>query len=205
MNLFARLDAVHARRDVLQHSFYQRWSAGELTRSELALYAGQYRHAVVALADATRAAAELEPSLAPHAAEEAEHVALWDGFVTAMDGDAAAQATPETARCAATWAGTASDSLLERLVGLYAIEAAQPAISAVKAEGLRSLYGIDEVPATAYFDLHAERDVAHAAEGRALIAAHLDGADEDALVARADAVLAANWELLDGVERASGR
>jgi pyrroloquinoline-quinone synthase len=201
MDLIARLDAVRARRDVLAHPFYQRWSAGELTRDDLALYAGQYRHAVVALAGATEAAAALEPALAPHAAEEAEHVALWDGFVAAMDGDPAAPATPETARCAATWAGAAGDPLLERLVGLYVIEAAQPAISAVKAEGLRAFYGVDGGPATAYFDLHAKRDVEHAEEGRELIAAHLDGADEDALVARADAVLAANWELLDGVER----
>jgi len=199
MDLIARLDAVRARRDVLAHPFYQRWSAGELTRADLALYAGQYRHAVVALAGATASAAELEPALAPHAAEEAEHVALWDGFVTAMDGDAAAPATPETAHCAATWAD--GGSLLERLVGLYVIEASQPAISAVKADGLREFYGVDEGPATAYFDLHARRDVEHAEEGRELIAAHLDGADVDALVARADAVLAANWELLDGVER----
>ena len=54
---------------------------------------------------------------------------------------------------------------------------------------------------TAYFDLHAERDVEHAADGRALIAERLDGADEDALVAEAERVLRANWTLLDGVER----
>jgi pyrroloquinoline-quinone synthase len=205
MNLFARLDAVRTRRDVLAHPFYQRWSAGELTRSELALYAGQYRHAVVALADATRAAADAEPSLAAHAAEEAQHVALWDDFVRAMDGDVGAAAAPETAHCAGIWTDQRGQAPLHGLVGIYAIEASQPAISAVKAEGLRAFYGVSDAAATAYFDLHTERDVEHAEEGRQLIAARLDGADEDALVARADAVLAANWELLDGVERASGR
>ena len=49
---FARVDEVRKRRDVLHHPFYQRWSRGELERAELAFYAGQYRHAVVALADA---------------------------------------------------------------------------------------------------------------------------------------------------------
>jgi pyrroloquinoline quinone (PQQ) biosynthesis protein C len=169
MDLFARIDAVRARRDVL--------------------------------ATATERAAQDVPALAPHAREEVEHVVLWDGFVDEVGGDAAAAPVPETARCAAVWAGSPEDSLLEHLVGIYAIEASQPAISAVKADGLRSLYGVDDPVATAYFDLHAERDVDHAREGRELIERLLDGADEDALVARADAVLAANWELLDGVER----
>ena len=41
----------------------------------------------------------------------------------------------------------------------------------------------------------------HAAAGRAQIAARLDAAHEDALVAEAERVLRANWTLLDGVER----
>jgi pyrroloquinoline quinone (PQQ) biosynthesis protein C len=75
----------------------------------------------------------------------------------------------------------------------------------VKADGLRRFYDFDTGAATAYFDLHAERDVEHAAEGREQLAAHLAGADEDALVAEAERVLRANWELLDGVERLCGR
>jgi pyrroloquinoline quinone (PQQ) biosynthesis protein C len=57
----------------------------------------------------------------------------------------------------------------------------------------------------AYFDVHAERDVEHAAAERALIEPRLDGADAAALIAEAERVLRANWELLDGVERLSGR
>jgi pyrroloquinoline quinone (PQQ) biosynthesis protein C len=75
----------------------------------------------------------------------------------------------------------------------------------VKADGLRAHYGFQLGPATAYFDLHAERDREHADEGRALISERLDGADEDALVAEAERVLRANWLLLDGVERLCGR
>jgi pyrroloquinoline quinone (PQQ) biosynthesis protein C len=75
----------------------------------------------------------------------------------------------------------------------------------VKAEGLRAHCGFATGPATAYFDLHTERDVEHAAEGRALIAARQDGADEDAMVAEAERVLRSDWVLLDGVERLCGR
>lgn len=202
MEFFEELDAVRERWNVLNHPFYTRWSEGTLTRDELAHYSGQYRHAVVALAQATRAAADAEPALAPHAAEEAAHVDLWDGFVTAVGGDRDAAAAPETAACARTWAK--DGSLLETLVGIYAIEAAQPAISATKAAGLRERYGIDAQEATAYFDLHEQLDVEHAAAGRAFIAERLDGADRETLVARAEEVLKANWELLDGIERTAG-
>jgi pyrroloquinoline-quinone synthase len=199
MEFFEELDAVRERWNVLDHPFYTRWSEGTLTRDELAYYSGQYRHAVVALAEAARGAADGEPSLERHAAEEAAHVELWDGFVDAVGGDSGAAPAPETAACAQAWAK--DGPLLETLVGIYAIEAAQPAISATKATGLRERYGIDAAAATAYFDLHEQLDVEHAAQGRAFIAERLNGADRDALVARAEDVLRANWELLDGIER----
>ncbi len=89
---------------------------------------------------------------------------------------------------------------------MYAIESAQPAIAETKREGLVAHYGFDPgSDATVYFDLHATLDVEHAAQERALIEPRLDGADADALLAEAEAVLRANWELLDGVERALGR
>ena len=52
MEFWDRLDAVAERFDVLRHPFYVRWSEGTLRRDELALYAGQYAHAVKALAAA---------------------------------------------------------------------------------------------------------------------------------------------------------
>jgi pyrroloquinoline-quinone synthase len=205
VDLWSRLDDAQARWNVLEHPFYERWSAGELSRDDLARYAGQYRHAVVALAEAADRAAHVAGStdraeLAAHAGEEAAHVALWDAFAGATGTDGPQPAEPETAACAAAWAGDGRD-LLGHLVALYAIESAQPEIARVKADGLRAYYGFATGPATAYFDLHVERDVEHAAEGRTLIAARLDGADEDALVAEAERMLQANWALLDGVTR----
>ena len=202
MELWSRLVDVQERWNLLDHPFYVRWSRGELSLEELSLYAGQYRHAVVALADAAGGAAHAAGSveLAAHAGEEAAHVALWDAFARAAGTDGPQPAEPETADCAHAWAGQDRD-LLGHLVALYALESAQPAISRVKADGLREHYGFAPGPATAYFDLHAERDIEHAAEGRALIAERLDGADVDSLVAEAERVLRANWTLLDGVER----
>ena len=209
MDLWSRLADVHARWNVLDHPFYRRWAGGELSRADLALYAGQYRHAVVALAAAAGAAARAgtwdeRAGLAAHAGEEAAHVALWDAFAGAAGTPGPQPAEAETAACADAWSGDGRD-LLGHLVALHAIESAQPAIARVKADGLRAHYGFEPGLATAYFDLHAERDREHAADGRALIAERLDGADEDALVAEAERVLRANWSLLDGVERACGQ
>jgi pyrroloquinoline quinone (PQQ) biosynthesis protein C len=141
----------------------------------------------------------LRRQLSAHAAEEASHVALWDDFTVAVGGDSAAPATPETARCAATWAGERDRGLLPTLVALYAIESAQPAISQTKRAGLAEHYGI-EGRGAAYFELHEELDRAHAAAARELIEARLPGADLEPLLSEAERVLAANWKLLDGVE-----
>lgn len=211
MDFWTRLDAVRARNDVLTHSFYERWSRGELTRDELAVYAGEYHHAVVGLARASAAAASLEPTpglrdeLATHAAQETAHIDLWADFTAAVGGVPAAEPAPETVACASEWAGDGGRDLLHTLVALYAIEAGQPAISATKAAGLRDFYGLADGPATAYFTLHAQLDHEHAAAGRALIEPRLQDADEDALLATAERVLRANWQLLDGVERLNGR
>lgn len=209
MCFWDRLEQVRARHDVLQHPFYVRWLAGELTRVELARYAGEYRHAVVALADTAATAAEQarrdEPALAAvleqHAREEADHVALWDGFARAAGADLASTPLPETAECARAWAGASGRPLLDSLVAMYVIEAAQPAISETKRAGLTNHYGLGDSTATAYFDVHVERDLEHAAAGRAMIEERLAGADADRLLAEAKSVLRANWELLDGVER----
>ena len=193
MDVVAHIEAAAARWNVLNHPFYLRWSAGELTREELAEYAAQYRHAVVALADAAAATGNEE-----HAREEREHVALWDAFSDAC-GSVATEATAETGECTTAWTG--GEDRLERLAILYAIESAQPAISQTKLDGLREHYGMNGGPATEYFELHAERDHDHAAESKRLLEKLATDEDAPRLAARAEAAVRGNWRLLDGVSR----
>jgi pyrroloquinoline quinone (PQQ) biosynthesis protein C len=204
VNLFDRLDAVGRRWNVLDHPFYRRWSAGELTPRELARYSAQYRHAVVALADASAAAAEAADGpdrelLEEHAVEERDHVAVWDQFADATGAGRGGCALPESDGCASAWRG--GSDLLERLVTLYAIESAQPEISRVKLEGLIEHYGFEEGPATEYFSLHSERDVEHAGQARVLLERMAQPRDTERLAKRAEAALRGNWRLLDGVEK----
>lgn len=200
-SVWERIEAARERHDVLRHPFYLRWSAGELTPKELAGYSGQYRHAVVALAELCAYAAESlpeHPELGGHATEEREHVAVWDEFVGAVGGEATAAPTAETAECARSW--SERDGALAALGRLYAIESGQPAISETKLDGLRRHYGFNAPSATRYFTIHRGRDVEHAAEGRELLAGLIGSADDEAVaVAAADRAFRANWKLLDGV------
>jgi pyrroloquinoline-quinone synthase len=200
LTIWDRIESARARCNVLDHPFYQRWSAGELSRDELARYSGQYRHAVEAVAHLSASVADAlpeRPELRSHAVEEAAHVELWDGFVDAVGGARDAEATPETRDCVEVW--TADGGVLSDLARLYAIESGQPAISRTKRDGLVNRYGIGDGPGTAYFRVHETRDLEHAASSRELIGELSGPADEDAIVAAAESVFRANWRLLDGV------
>jgi len=193
MELCDRIDEARQRWNVLEHPFYVRWEGGELTANELAFYAGEYRHAVVALARAAKAAGDPE-----HAAEEAEHVALWDDFATAADAPLDREPNVETRACAEAWGRT---DRFEALGVLYAVESAQPAIAETKLRGLVERYGYEpEGPATGYFRLHATKDFEHAEAAAEALA---DAPDErhDAIVEAATRALRENWRLLDGVDR----
>jgi pyrroloquinoline-quinone synthase len=199
MDLIARLDAERASNNVLEHPFYERWSAGTLAAGELARYAGEYREAVIALAAASRLASVKAPErdaarLRAHAREETAHVRLWDDFASAARANALAcdragaegleatsrgtssgEPAARTRECARAW--TAGDDLLEHVAVLYAIEASQPEIARTKLDGLVQHYGYaPEGPATEYFAVHMHRDHEHAREASELIGALIEHA-----------------------------
>jgi pyrroloquinoline-quinone synthase len=200
--LWERIEQSRAEHNVLEHPFYVRWSAGELSADELATYAGQYRHATEALAKLCADTAGLAPDshreeIKRHASEEQDHIRLWDDFVEAAGGEIGAEPTAETAECVHTW--TESNGYLSALARLYAIESGQPEISRIKREGLARFYGIEGGTGSEYFRVHEASDEAHAEESRRLIEEAMKPGDEDAIVDAAESAFRANWRLLDGV------
>src|SRR6187549_1012711 len=77
MDVIAGIDAARERWNVLEHPFYTRWEQGELTREELARAARTARL---------------------HADEEAQHIALWDDFASAL-GSEHHEPLPQTRCC----------------------------------------------------------------------------------------------------------
>jgi pyrroloquinoline-quinone synthase len=191
MTVIERIDEARKRWNVLDHPFYLRWERGELSRDDLSFYAGEYRHAVLALAGAAAATGDAE-----HAREESDHVALWDEFAAALEAPLDREPTTESRNCAEAW--RRNDAIEARAV-LYAVESGQPDVSRTKLTGLVEHYGfIAGSAGTEYFELHAERDHEHAAASKAVLQ-QTAPKDADRLVAAAEAALAGNWRLLDGV------
>jgi pyrroloquinoline-quinone synthase len=209
------LDAAVAARSLLQHPFYRAWTAGTLTRDDLAFYSAQYWRQVEAFPSYLEALIERvdEPTgreiVEANLRDEVEddHAGLWIEFARALGVDEAdlrvTSEEPETAECVDEFRrGTSEGSVSFALGMLYGYESQTPAVAATKIDGLRDHYGIGG-PATRYFELHGQLDVEHSAGlARAieLIATDADG--EAQARAGAEAGARSVWRLLDGVARA---
>jgi pyrroloquinoline-quinone synthase len=199
------LEAASQRFDLLAHPFYQRWAAGDVTRDQLAYYAGQYAHVVRAIPRWLEGAAARDPrnaaALKLHAAEESEHVALWERFADALGVDAATlRATAPNLETAALIAR--GDDLAGRGQGaavVWSIEAQSPAVSAEKLRGLKVHYGIDERTGGEYFALHQQLDREHEAQLREVIHSY-DAQTAASAPSAAKTTLAGMWDLLSSIE-----
>lgn len=212
--LWTELDLLAERWDVLRHPFSIRWSAGELGRRDLALYASEYDHAVVALASASRRAADraataldagLAADLWAYADKAERHIALWRSFARGAGWCAgtawcyAEDPLIETVDCARAWAGDEDRTLAEHLICLYAIELAQPRLAELELAGLRAHYGFDEGPATEYFRVRAASDGEYATLARLALRRLPKPQDPFQVLRTASTACRAHWLLLNGL------
>ena len=211
----SELDARIARRNVLLHPFYQAWNAGTLSRAALQDYAAQYYKHVAAFPTYLSAAHSNTPdpktrrvllqNLCDEEAGHPNHPELWLQFAEGMGvsraAAAAAPAQPETAALIDTFCDICRNHCFtDAIAALYAYESQIPEVSATKIAGLKSRYGVTEDATLKYFAVHAEADVIHRAEERALLARHIETPPQVESARRAaDRALNAVWNLLSGV------
>jgi pyrroloquinoline-quinone synthase len=215
-HLLQELDTRIAQHDLLCHPYYQAWSSGTLTRSDLSAYAGDYYHHVAAfptylsafharLEDGEMRRAVLR-NLADEEIEGRAHSDLWLDFAEGMGADRKAVSAGQpidAVRDAVAWFRNiaANGSRAETLAAFYAYESQVPRVSDTKSKGLKELYGADR-KTRGYFELHKYADVEHSRIWGELLAAELERHPEqrDAALAAADNAARILWQVLDGME-----
>jgi len=175
------LDREIASRRLLDHPFYQRWTAGTLTLDELREYARQYYHYAVAFPTFLSAMHSHTPDVATrqllleNLIEEERgpenHPELWLRFCEILGLGRAeveeGEANAATNALIACMHSLARDGALhEGLAALYAYESQIPEVARVKIDGLAKWYGIGT---PAFFAVHMDADVAHSQTSRDLL------------------------------------
>jgi pyrroloquinoline-quinone synthase len=183
-DVIALLDREINQRHMLNHPFYQRWSAGELTRSELEEYSRQYYpytkafptflSAMHAHTDDVVIRQHLLENLIEEERGPENHPELWLRFCEALGLDrdevTATTANSATAGLIACMCNLArSENLHEGLAALYAYESQIPAVAKAKIDGLAAWYGIAAARDIAFFSVHMTADVLHSQTSRELL------------------------------------
>lgn len=212
--------------ELLQHPFYQAWSKGELTRTDLREYAAEYWHHVSAFPTYLSALharmpdGEARREVLRNLAEEEgvdspvgrPHSDLWMDFAEGMGASRAEVETravqPEMMALIESFRAMMQEgTAAAAMAALYAYESKVPGIAKTKAAGLAAHYGSGDAAADAavarYFTLHETADVHHASVWRGLMDAELaaDPAAEEAALDAGERAAKALWLALDGVER----
>lgn len=220
-DFFQALESRIAPYDLLTHSFYRAWTAGELTAIDLREYAAEYWHHVSAFPTYLSALhsrledAELRRTVLRNLVDEEgidspdrkPHSELWMDFANGMGASNSAvrrrEVQPETKALIGTFFRLIQqDNAAVGLAALYAYESRVPAIAQQKAAGLCDHYNAD-AKTCRYFTVHETADVHHAEVWKQAITRELerDPASADRALDAAETAAKALWEALDGVER----
>ncbi len=178
------IESILRERHLLKHPFYVAWSRGEVERSTLRQYAGQYYQfernfpryvagAYARLRDPEARRTLLE-NLEDEEGRDPTHPELWLRFAEAIGVPRSrvrsARRLPATERLLANYESLTLDaSAPEALGALYAYESIFPEVATEKARGLRTHYGVRDPRGLEFFRVHARADVAHSAAERKIL------------------------------------
>ena len=193
MDFKQTLDNKIADYNLLNHPFYQAWSAGELPVEALRSYAREYGVFISTLPKGWEILDDAET-----AEEETEHIDMWADFASGLETAVSEAEIPQVKALLET-----ADELFSEpataLGALYAFEAQQPATAQSKLAGLKAFYQFPEA-VEPYFEMHSHNE--HEAEKLLERIGALPSKSHAAVVQACEQMSAALWDALTGIHDA---
>ena len=187
------LDNKIADYNLLNHPFYQAWSAGELPVDALRSYAREYGAFISTIPKGWETLDDAET-----ADEETEHIDMWADFADGLDTAVSEAQIPQVKALLET-----ADDLFSEpataLGALYAFEAQQPATAQSKLAGLQEFYQLPET-VELYFETHLHNE--HEAEKLLEWIGALPSESHTTVVQACEQMSAALWNALTGIHDA---
>jgi pyrroloquinoline-quinone synthase len=216
MNVLEEIDAMIDRRNLLGHSFYQKWVAGTLPTDALKEYARQYYafestfprflSTLHARSDQAEVRQALLNNLWDEEHGDVNHAELWLRFAEGLGVDRAdVRGSDRNERTAALvdtyWHVCREAPVPAGVAAVYAYERQVPQVAQAKIDGLKLRYGIEDGRTLQFFELHSSLDVEHSEAERRMLA-DVHSQDGEAAIDGAGAALEAWWGFLDAVDPA---
>ncbi|MDD9974179.1 MAG: iron-containing redox enzyme family protein [Candidatus Poribacteria bacterium] len=193
MDFKQTLDSKIADYNLLNHPFYQAWSAGELPVEALRSYAREYGAFISMMPGGWETLNDAEI-----AAEETEHIDLWADFAAGLDTTVTEAQIPQVKALMET-----ADELFSEpataLGALYAFEVQQPATAQSKLTGLKAFYQLPK-SVEPYFETHSHNE--HEAEKLLAYIGALPSDSHGTVVQACEKMSAALWDALTGIHDA---
>ena len=213
-----QVDKQIKKNHLLNHSFYQAWNSGDLSKDTIKEYAAQYfQHvssfprylsAIHSNCDDISTRQILLENLVDEEKGSENHPELWMRFAEGMgnsrDKVNNTDAMSETQDLVETFKKLSrSEQYHIGLAALYCYESMQPEISETKKEGLQKFYGIKDENTLKFFTVHMHADKWHREVVRKLLSdlANTKEKQKDILKAVESALSVLN-NFLSGIERA---
>lgn len=193
MDIKQALDSKISNYSLLNHPFYQAWSAGELPVDALKCYAREYGAFIATLPKGWETLNDPET-----AEEETEHIDMWADFADGLNTRVSEAQVPQVNTLLETADKLFSDG--ETALGaLYAFETQQPETAKSKLAGLKAFYQLPE-KVEPYFETHSHNE--HEAEKLLARIAELSPDDQQTVVHACEQMSSALWDALTGIHDA---
>ena len=203
---------------LLNHSFYQAWNSGDLSKDTIKEYAAQYfQHvssfprylsAIHSNCDDISTRQILLENLVDEERGSENHPELWMRFAEGMgnsrDKVNNTDAMSETQDLVETFKKLSrSEQYHIGLAALYCYESMQPEISETKKEGLQKFYGIKDENTLKFFTVHMHADKWHREVVRKLLIDLANTKEKQKEILKAvESALSVLNNFLSGIERA---